>query len=141
MSHDRDFLDRLVTSTIALEGDGTAIEYAGGYSDYLAQRGPREPPTVAAAAQGEGQPLREAAPVQRLGYKRERALAELPKKIEALQARSRACIRRWPIADLYRRDAMAFAAKTARLGAAQAELEAAETEWLELEILREELNG
>ena len=43
VSHDRDFLDRLVTSTIALEGDGTAIEYAGGYSDYLAQRGPREP--------------------------------------------------------------------------------------------------
>ncbi len=41
VSHDRDFLDRLVTSTIALEGDGTATEYAGGYSDYLAQRGPR----------------------------------------------------------------------------------------------------
>ena len=37
----RDFLDRLVTSTIALEGDGTAIEYAGGYSDYVDQRGPR----------------------------------------------------------------------------------------------------
>ena len=42
VSHDRDFLDRLVTSTIALEGDGTAIEYAGGYSDYVTQRGPRE---------------------------------------------------------------------------------------------------
>jgi len=44
VSHDRDFLDRLVTSTIALEGDGTATEYAGGYSDYLIQRGPREMP-------------------------------------------------------------------------------------------------
>ncbi len=40
VSHDRDFLDRLVTSTIVLEGDGTATEYAGGYSDYVAQRGP-----------------------------------------------------------------------------------------------------
>src|SRR5258708_17433264 len=46
VSHDRDFLDRLVTSTIALEGDGTAIEYAGGYSDYLAQRGPHEKPST-----------------------------------------------------------------------------------------------
>jgi len=48
VSHDRDFLDRLVTSTIALEGDGAAIEYAGGYSDYLLQRGPREVPAAAA---------------------------------------------------------------------------------------------
>ncbi len=43
--------------------------------------------------------------------------------------------------DLYRRDALSFAATTARLGAAQAELEAAETDWLELELLREQLNG
>jgi len=43
--------------------------------------------------------------------------------------------------DLYRQDAKAFAAKTARLGVAQSELEAAETEWLELEILREELKS
>ena len=55
VSHDRDFLDRLVTSTIALEGDGTAIEYAGGYSDYVVQRGPREAGRDdTAAAQGEG---------------------------------------------------------------------------------------
>ena len=50
VSHDRDFLDRLVTSTIALEGDGTATEYAGGYSDYLIQRVPREAPAAAPAA-------------------------------------------------------------------------------------------
>ena len=88
VSHDRDFLDRLVTSTIALEGDGTAIEYAGGYSDYVSQRGPREEPTgvTPSRAQGEGRaaPARETK--ARLGYKRERALVELPKKIEALQA-------------------------------------------------------
>ena len=88
VSHDRDFLDRLVTSTIALEGDGTAIEYAGGYSDYLIQRGPREVPAPVAIAprkEKAAAPAREQ-PRQRLGYKRERALAELPKKIEALQA-------------------------------------------------------
>ncbi len=54
VSHDRDFLDRLVTSTIALEGDGTAIEYAGGYSDYVAQRGPRETSDRGCGPQGEG---------------------------------------------------------------------------------------
>jgi ATP-binding cassette subfamily F protein uup len=141
VSHDRDFLDRLVTSTIALVGDGTAIEYAGGYSDYIAQRGPREPPTVAAARKEKVQPLREVAPVRRLGYKRERALAELPKRIEALQGEIASLHQALADPDLYRRDASSFAARTARLGAAKAELEAAETEWLELELLREELNG
>jgi ABC transport system ATP-binding/permease protein len=140
VSHDRDFLDRLVTSTIALEGDGTAIEYAGGYRDYVAQRGPRETPTVPAARKEKVQP-REAAPLRRLGYKRERALAELPKRIEALQAEIASLHQALADPDLYRRDASSFAARTARLTTAQAELEAAETEWLELELLREELNG
>jgi ATP-binding cassette subfamily F protein uup len=140
VSHDRDFLDRLVTSTIALEGDGTAIEYAGGYSDYLLQRGLRAAPAMPA-------PRKEKAPApareqrQRLGYKRERALAELPGKIEALQAEIGRLQEALTDAELYRRDARAFNTKTARLGAAQAELEAAETEWLELEMLREELDG
>ena len=144
VSHDRDFLDRLVTSTIALEGDGTAIEYAGGYSDYLAQRGPR---TVAAAepAPRKDRPAapREGAapPKQRLGYKRERALVELPKKIEALQAEMVALNEALADPKLYTRDPKAFATKSARLTAAQAEIDAAETEWLELEMLREELQG
>jgi ATP-binding cassette subfamily F protein uup len=141
VSHDRDFLDRLVTSTVALEGDGTAIEYAGGYSDYVSQRGPREAAVAAAAPRKEKAPARESAPRQRLGYKRERALAELPNKIAALQAEMAALNATLADPGLYGRDAKAFAAKTARLGAAQAELDAAETEWLELELLREELGG
>ena len=143
VSHDRDFLDRLVTSTIALEGDGTAIEYAGGYSDYVDQRGPRIEATgvtpsrakkKAASRDGGGQG-------ERLGYKRERALVELPKKIAALQTEMTALNVALADPDLYRRDAKTFAAKTARLGAAQAELDAAETEWLELEMLKAELQG
>src|SRR5437763_1784854 len=59
VSHDRDFLDRLVTSTIALERDGTAIEYAGGYSDYLLQRGPREAPAAAPRKEKVAAPTRE----------------------------------------------------------------------------------
>jgi ATP-binding cassette subfamily F protein uup len=141
VSHDRDFLDRLVTSTIALEGDGTAIEYAGGYTDYLAQRGAREPAAAAASRREKAPAPREAVPAPRLGYKRERALAELPKKIEALQAEIASLHQALADPDLYRRDASSFAARTNRLSVAQAELEAAETEWLELELLREQLNG
>ncbi|MCA0245698.1 MAG: ATP-binding cassette domain-containing protein [Proteobacteria bacterium] len=144
VSHDRDFLDRLVTSTIALEGDGTAVEYAGGYSDYLVQRGPRETPTAAPPPRrGKAAAApREAAPAkQRLGYKRERALAELPKKMDALHAEMAALNEALADPALYTRDPKGFAAKTTRLGVAQAELDAAETEWLELEMLREELKS
>jgi len=84
---------------------------------------------------------REQAAAKRLGYKRERALAELPKKIDALHAEMAALHQALADPDLYRRDASGFAAKTARLGAAQAELESAESEWLELEMLREELEA
>ena len=92
VSHDRDFLDRLVTSTIALEGDGTATEYAGGYSDYLLQRGPRQAAVAAAAPRREKTAARETTPRQRLGYRRERALAELPGRSRCCRPRSRASI-------------------------------------------------
>jgi ATP-binding cassette subfamily F protein uup len=141
VSHDRDFLDRLVTSTIVLEGDGTAVEYAGGYSDYLLQRPPRETSVAPSAPRKEKAPAPVREQKQRLGYKRERALAELPKKMEKLQAEIGHLQAALADAALYRRDPKAFNAKTTRLGAVQAELEAAETEWLELEMLREELNG
>ena len=87
VSHDRDFLDRLVTSTIALEGDGTAIEYAGGYSDYVDQRGPRIEATgvTPSRAKKKSASRDPGGQSERLGYKRERALIELPKKIAALQ--------------------------------------------------------
>jgi ATP-binding cassette subfamily F protein uup len=142
VSHDRDFLDRLVTSTIALEGDGTAIEYAGGYSDYLVQRGPREAPSLTPRKEKAAISAKEnAAPRQRLGYRRERALAELPKKIEALHGEITQLQSALADPDLYRRDAAAFQAGSSRLAAAQAELDAAETEWLELEMLKQELDG
>jgi ABC transport system ATP-binding/permease protein len=141
VSHDRDFLDRLVTSTIALEGDGTAVEYAGGYSDYLLQRPPREAPAEAPTPRKEKAPTPAREQKQRLGYKRERALAELPKKIEALQGEISDLQATLADPGLYQRNAADFQAKTKRLGAAQSELDAAETEWLELEMLREELQG
>src|SRR3990167_291201 len=126
VSHDRDFLDRLVTSTIALEGDGTAIEYAGGYSDYVSQRGPRTEPTGVTPSRTKAKPASPARETKaRLGYKRERALIELPKKIDALRAEMVAIHESMADPALYSRDPKGFAAKSARLGAAQAEIDAA----------------
>ena len=142
VSHDRDFLDRLVTSTVALEGDGTATEYAGGYTDYLSQRGPREMPTTVNITPRKAKAApREPASAKRLGFKRERALVELPKKIDALRAEMAAIHAAMADPTLYSRDPKGFAAKSARLGTAQAEIDAAETEWLELEMLKEELGS
>jgi ATP-binding cassette subfamily F protein uup len=108
----------------------------------VVQRGPRETPVAAAPARKEKPAtVRATAARQRLGYKRERALAELPKRIEALQGEMAALNAALADSGLYSRDAKAFAAMTARLAAAQAEVEAAETEWLELEMLREELEA
>jgi ATP-binding cassette subfamily F protein uup len=142
VSHDRDFLDRLVTSTVALEGDGTATEYAGGYTDYLSQRGPREMPTTVNITPRKAKAApRESTSAKRLGFKRERALVELPKKIDALRAEMAAIHAAMADPTLYSRDPKGFAAKSARLGVAQAEIDAAETEWLELEMLKEDLAG
>jgi len=141
VSHDRDFLDRVVTSTIVLEGDGGATEYAGGYSDYLVQRGSRDAEPEPAVRRDKPAPAQREPAVarQRLGYKRERALAELPIRIEGLTAEIATLQRDLADLGLYSRDAAGFTARGARLQAAQAELDAAETEWLELEMLREEL--
>ncbi|MCP5371966.1 MAG: ATP-binding cassette domain-containing protein [Hyphomicrobiales bacterium] len=143
VSHDRDFLDRVVTSVIALEGDDRAVEHAGGYSDYAARRqpaseaaAPAAPARKAAAAAPAPRPARAAT---KLGYKQQRALETLPGEISDLEdeiARLKAVL-----ADggLYSRDPDAFNAAAGRLAAAEAEREAKEESWLELELLREEL--
>ncbi len=110
----------------------------------MSQRGPRVEATGVTPSRSKQKP---AAPrenggvAKRLGFKRERALVELPKKIDALHAEMAAIHAAMADPTLYGRDPKGFAAKSARLTAAQAELEAAETEWLELELLREELGS
>src|ERR1700747_2942858 len=92
ISHDRDFLDRVVTSVIAPDGDGKWIEYAGGYSDMLAQRGAelqRENPKVAIPSVYEKKDMKPAAPSaavkRRLSFNEKHALETLPKTIAKLQ--------------------------------------------------------
>ncbi len=142
LSHDRDFLDRLVTSTIAVEGDGTAIEYAGGYSDYLVQRRAARAPEPAKAAPkpAAGAP---AAPKARtkLSYKDARELEELPGRMAALEKRVKALEAKLADPAFYGKDPAGFQKATGELTAVQADLAAAEDRWLELEALKEELGG
>jgi ATP-binding cassette subfamily F protein uup len=142
VSHDRDFLDRVATSVIAHEGDGRWQEYAGGYSDMVAQRGMGvtakvTTPVVKREAE---ERVRSAAPV-RMSYKEKHALETLPARIAQLEREI--AVLQGQLADpgLYARDAAGFAARSSLLGRKQAEREAAEEEWLRLELLREELEG
>jgi ATP-binding cassette subfamily F protein uup len=141
VSHDRDFLDRVVTSTLAADGDGRWTEYAGGYSDMLAQRGapspaPIEKPRTASPSRPPSRPAS-----RKLSFKDKHALETLPGQMETLQGEITRLQRRLANPELYRKDPVAFTAATDRLAAAERELAAAEERWLELELLREELEA
>jgi ABC transport system ATP-binding/permease protein len=147
ISHDRDFLDRLVGGVIVPEGDGRWIEYAGGYTDMLAQRGAdltRERPKpaapkaarTAASFDAETQPTK-----RRLTFKDKHALDTLPKTIAALQAEMRTLQTKLDDPKFYARDRAGFEKTTVTLGELQLKIAAAEEQWLELEILREEIAG
>jgi ABC transport system ATP-binding/permease protein len=146
VSHDRDFLDRVVTSTLASEGDGRWTEYAGGYSDMLAQRGADLPdrPTAAAIAalpRARSETSRVENTRVKMSFKDRHALERLPLDIASLQAEAARLRGILSDANLYTRDNKRFAATTAALAKAEADLVAQESRWLELEMLRETLEG
>jgi ATP-binding cassette subfamily F protein uup len=145
VSHDRDFLDRVATSVLVAEGGGSWIEYAGGYSDMLAQRGaPVAPVAAAPTATRPARPAAGGTPppaggggARKMSFKDTHALAQLPEKIATLQneiARHQAAL---ADPDLYARDAARYVRLSKALADAEAALAAAEERWLELELLRE----
>ncbi|QJE72276.1 ATP-binding cassette domain-containing protein [Aerophototrophica crusticola] len=143
VSHDRDFLDRLVTSTIAVEGDGDVTEYAGGYSDYLTQRRAKEAEAAPAAKQA---PRPQASPTQpkaktKLSFKEARELEELPARMAALEKKIKTLEAKLADPAFYTKDAKGFGKATEDLHTAQADLATAEDRWLELEALKEELGS
>jgi ATP-binding cassette subfamily F protein uup len=141
VSHDRDFLDRLVTSIIAVEGDGEVSEYAGGYSDYLSQRPqPRDEAKPAIIAAPKPQP-KAPSPRTRLSYNEVRELEQLPGKIDGLAAEIARLEADLADPALYAKDAARFQKSASRLDAAKAELDSAEERWLELEAKREEMGN
>jgi ATP-binding cassette subfamily F protein uup len=138
VSHDRDFLDRVATNVVNAEGDGRWIEYAGGYSDMLAQRGKpvlvpivtNKPRTAALNSIASG-------PAKKLSFKDKHALASLPGEMDTLQRLISTETRRLADPNLYRRDPARFNTATATLAQAETDLAIAEERWLELEMLRE----
>jgi len=135
VSHDREFLDNVVTSTLVFEGEGRVGDYVGGYSDWLRQRPAPEAAPVKRREQEAARPA--AAPEApraggKLSYKLQRELDALPARIEALEADLEALNAQVAAPDFYQRDHAAVAAALARLSAAQAELDEAYARWLEL---------
>ncbi len=144
VSHDRDFLDRVVTSVIATEVDGRWVEYAGGYSDMLAQRGETPKSSEPARRRESSTPPRPPAarPARaRLSFREKHALETLPGVIAGLTTEIERLRAALSDPDLYARNQSRFAAQSDRLGAAEQALAEAENQWLELELLREELEG
>ncbi|MDR3470285.1 MAG: ATP-binding cassette domain-containing protein [Devosia sp.] len=150
VSHDRDFLDRVATSVIMSEGDGRWTEYAGGYSDMVAQRGAGV--RARTVEQSKGKSAEDKLPTHnvaltpiaakgKLSFKDKHALETLPKQIKALEAEIAVLQKALADPGLYARDAKAFADKSKALDAKQAERERVEEQWLELEIKREAMGG
>ncbi|PNE11607.1 MAG: elongation factor 3 [Beijerinckiaceae bacterium] len=144
VSHDRDFLDRVTTSVLAAEGGGRWIEYAGGYSDMLAQRGARVGvvPVLAAPAAYKDKPTTAAVQAHRakprLSSRERKVLDNLPVRIEELRVLKARLQSLLDDTGFYARDPAKFAEVSAVFAKAEAALDQAEGEWLRLAILREE---
>ena len=138
VSHDRTFLDNVVTSTLVFEGEGKIGEYAGGYEDWKRQRlaspsrkSPKHasaPWTVAAAVLEKTNNKN-----RKLSYKEQRELEALPKEIEALEAEQAELSTRMGEADFYRQSGDKIATAMERLEAVKNELEACYARWETLE--------
>jgi ATP-binding cassette subfamily F protein uup len=133
VSHDREFLNNVVTSTLALEGEGRVKEYAGGYDDWLRQR-PQEPPVVARPAAARPEP-RQPPPqrARRLTYKEQRELDALPQRIEALEAELAELHQRTADPAFYRQAPAEIIRVKGRLDALQTDVAEAYRRWEELE--------
>ena len=156
VSHDRDFLDQTVTKTIAFEGNAVVETCVGGYSDYLEQKRAQNPEnqtannntqrTVSASKIEAKVEVEEdtsapqtpppTAKPQKLSYKLERELSQLPEKIAKLEDEITAFTALLSDPDFYQRDADAFHETTNNLADTEAKLERYEARWLELEEMK-----
>ncbi|MCB1377070.1 MAG: ATP-binding cassette domain-containing protein [Alphaproteobacteria bacterium] len=147
VSHDRDFLDRVATSILMAEGDGRWLEYAGGYSDMVAQRGTGVEARKAKVAPG-ARPATPPAPPpaapqaqRKLSFKEKHALETLPAEMAALQAEIGGLEARLADPGYFSRNAKGFDTDAQRLAGLRDTLARAEDQWLALELKREELEG
>ena len=136
VSHDREFIDNVVTSTLVLEGDGKVGEYIGGYNDWLRQKpAPRtiSSPSKPAEKAPISAPATVAQPKRKLSYKDARELELLPARIETLETQIAAHTEAMHDPGFYKQDPAAIAAANQALTALQSGLDAAYARWQELE--------
>jgi len=144
ISHDRDFLDRVVNAVLVPEGNGRWTEYAGGYSDMLLQRGEdivRKAEAPKPAGKKKAAMPERAAQKRKLSYNEKYTLENLPAKIKKLEETIKTLQAKLDDPGLFSRDREAFDETATALADAQSELAAAEEQWLALEIAREEIES
>ena len=132
VSHDRDFLDRVATTTIAMEGNGSATVYAGGWTDYLAQRGEDEEKPQKAREIKEVKEKPKAEKKSGLSFTEKHRLDELPKVMDRLTAEIGKLEELLADPELFTKQPIKFQKATDALVERQEALAAAEEEWLEL---------
>lgn len=145
VSHDRDFLDKIVTSVIYMKGDGKVEEHVGSYSDLIEHLSRREPPAMPnknkpAAAKNNGGQKREPAR-GKLSYNQQRLLAVLPEQIAQTEKEIEQIRADLSDPELYQNDADRFLTLTDRLEELEQKKEADENQWLEISMLAEELSA
>ena len=136
VSHDRDFLNNVVTSTIVFEGNGQVVEYIGGYDDWLRQR-PRGTPVLPPDKNNHRKPPpKPRAPQSRkLGYMQHREMQDLPQKIEALESEQKELFAILSDPLFYKKEKGEIAAARSELERIEREIERAYHRWEELEAL------
>jgi ATP-binding cassette subfamily F protein uup len=138
VSHDREFLNNVVTSTLVLEGEGRVKEYAGGYDDWLRQR-PAPAPPAAEPAPAKPKVVRESKPrLRRLTYQEQRELEALPARIESLEADLGELHQTMAAPDFYRQPPAELVQAKARLQSLEQEIAEAYQRWETLETLRQQ---
>ena len=141
VSHDRDFLNNVVTSTLVFEGNGLIGEYVGGYDDWLIQKKPDAEIEKAVQDKGKKEKKPEKAKEKterpkKLGYMEKRELEELPARIEALEKEQEELFALMSDPDFYKKDAVEIARNKDRLALVEVELEKCFIRWEELEALK-----
>ncbi|QBF31588.1 ABC-F family ATP-binding cassette domain-containing protein [Thalassococcus sp. S3] len=132
VSHDRDFLDRIAATTVAMEGDGRAVVYAGGWSDYQAQRKPEVQERAEKSKAAAPKPKSAAPSKPGLSFTEKHRLDALPAEMERLEAEIAKLEELMSDPELYTREPVKFQKATDALTERQQKLAAAEEEWLEL---------
>ena len=139
VSHDRAFLNNVVTSTLAFDTEGQVGEYAGGYDDWLLQRPkPEKLPVSEKKAGKKIKPKPKSPKTRKLGYKEKRELTNLPQKIDLLEADQKSLYEIMSDPNFYKKTKEEIARKKSRLAEVEQKIEAAYLRWEELERIAED---